>query len=103
MTAVKNYEHVEQLALRSLLPLECDYLCQPLLVSVTGMECRTGVLHLSLVQCSRMWGLLMNMTRLWWWTKKKFVENGLEPEGSFQANVMAHSVACTLMVEKIIH
>src|SRR6218665_3853346 len=83
-TAVKNHK---QLALRSLLRLKCDYHCQLLLVSVTqkhheakdytelvdwksidrcsDMECQTGVLCLSLVECSRMWGLSMNTTHLW--------------------------------------
>src|SRR6218665_2815367 len=83
-TAVKNHK---QLALRSLLRLKCDYHFQLLIVSVTqkhheakdytelvdwqsidrcsNMECQTGVLGLSLVQCSRMWGLSMNTTHLW--------------------------------------
>src|SRR6218665_3772234 len=41
----------------------------------SDMECQTGVLCLSLVQCSRMWGLSMNTTHLWG-GGIKFVENG---------------------------
>src|SRR6218665_338080 len=99
-TAVKNHK---QLALRSLFRLKCDYHCQLLLVSVTDMECRIDVLRLSLVQFSRMWGLSMNTTHLWWLTKIKFVENGLKLEGSFQASSTVHCMDCTLMVGKIVH
>ena len=50
---------------------------QPLHVSVTDMECRTGMLQRSLVQRSRMGGLFLNMTPLWCWTKIKFAKKGL--------------------------
>src|SRR6218665_3057584 len=84
MTAVKNHN---QLALRSLLRIKCDYHCQLLLASVTqkhheaedytelvdwqsidrcsDMECQTYLLCISLLQWSRMWGISMNPLSLW--------------------------------------